>query len=130
MGRRVQPATIQQEQFFANNGLDLIYEDNGHGVVSGIESDNGVFKIPQLRNVALTYPYMHDGRFETLEEVVEFYSNAIQAHDNLDHRLRNPDLTPVRMKFNNEEKTALVAFLESLSDMSMVGHQKFSDPWR
>ncbi len=64
----------------ANIGLDIDYEDNGIA--------NGMFKVPSLRNVALTAPYMHDGRFATLEEVVDHYDQGIQAHPNLDFRLR------------------------------------------
>ncbi len=129
-GGKVVALNNNHEVFFANNGLDMVYEDQGMGAVSGINSENGVFKIPSLRNIALTYPYMHDGRFETLEEVVNFYSNGVKAHENLDHRLRNPDGTPVQMRFDADEKKALIAFLESMTDMSSMSHLKYSDPWK
>lgn len=130
LGGKIVALNDKHEVFFANNGLEVTYADKGRGEVSGITSDNGVFKIPALRNIALTYPYMHDGRFETLEEVIDFYSNGIKAHENLDPRLRNSDSTPVRMRFDDEEKQALVAFLESLTDMSQMSQLKYSDPWK
>ena len=66
-----------------NNGLSLNYEDNGKGEVTGKASDMALFKVPSLRNIALTAPYMHDGRFETLMDVVNHYSDNVQDHHNL-----------------------------------------------
>lgn len=74
----------------ANIGLDLEYKDNGAFDVGGWAK--GVFKTPPLRNVALTAPYMHDGRFNTLEEVVEHYNSGIKPHPNLDWSLTNSNL--------------------------------------
>ena len=120
------------EEVAANNGLDIEYEDNGVGAITGLESKNGVFKVPFLRNVALTAPYMHDGRFATLEEVIDHYSEGIQPHPNLDHRLRdfpeNPE-EPVRMNFSVEEKAAIIAFLNTLTDYSFSYDQRYSDPF-
>lgn len=113
----------------ANNGLDINYEDKGLGVVTGFSSDNGKFKVPFLRNVALTGPYMHDGRFATLEEVVEHYNSGIQAHENLDFRLKDQAGAPRRMNLSATEKAALVAFLETLTDPQMVAAERFSDPF-
>ena len=114
----------------ANNGLDQIYTDNGLGEQTLSPSDNGVFKIPFLRNIALTAPYMHDGRFTTLEEVVDHYSQGIQSHPNLDHRLRAPNGAPVRFNFSNADKAALVAFLKSLTDQEFITDHRFSDPFQ
>ena len=115
----------------ANNGLDQFYTDQGVGGITGRSSDIGKFKVPFLRNIALTGPYMHDGRFETLYDVVEHYSTGVQAHENLDFRLRDPNnfAQPIRMNFNEGEKQALVAFLETLTDPIFLNAEKFSDPF-
>lgn len=126
--------------FSANIGLDLVYEDNGMGEVSSSSnpsSRNGEFKIPGLRNIALTAPYMHDGRFETLEEVIDHYSSGIQAHPNLSVQLSdNPNcwgcpgpFDPVQRNFSNAEKQSLIAFLHTLTDYSFMGDPKYSDPF-
>ena len=75
-----------------NNGLDLVYTDNGVGKITGRTIDNGKFKSPSLRNVMLTAPYMHDGRFQTIEQVLEHYSTGIKNHPNLDNRLKDLSL--------------------------------------
>lgn len=68
-----------------NNGLDSVLTDLGLGAVTGLATDNGKFKVPSLRNIAYTAPYMHDGRFQTLEEVVEFYNSGVHPNSpNLD----------------------------------------------
>ncbi len=106
----------------ANIGLDLVYKDNGKG--------EGQFKIPSLRNIALTAPYMHDGRFNTLEEVVEHYNSGIQAHRNLDPKFIGPDGNPKRLELNALEKSALVAFLKTLTDEELLRDIRFSDPFQ
>jgi len=114
----------------ANTGLEMNYEDGGVGIANHNPSDLGKFKIPPLKNIAVTYPYMHDGRFETLEEVIEFYSTGIQAHPNLSGALKNPDGTPKKFNFTTDEKKALVDFLKTLTDTELLTHPKFSDPFR
>lgn len=105
----------------ANTGLDLSPTDEGFG--------NGQFRIPSLRNIALTAPYMHDGRFATLEEVIDFYDRGIQAHPDLDKKLKGPDGEPRRLNLTSLEKKALVAFLETLTDDSMPKDIRYSDPF-
>ncbi len=105
----------------ANTGLDLRGTDGGRS--------NGKFRIPTLRNIALTAPYMHDGRFATLEAVIDHYSTGMKAHPNLDKNLRNADGTPKRMRFNTLEQQALVAFLHTLTDKTMQKDQRFSNPF-
>ena len=70
-----------------NNGLEYPYTDLGVGAVTGNPSDNGKFKVVTLRNLSYTAPYMHDGRFTTLEEVVNHYNGNIVQQANLDDRL-------------------------------------------
>lgn len=112
-----------------NNGLDLVFADNGLGDVTGNPADDGKFKVPSLRNIELTAPYMHDGRFATLEEVVQFYNNGIQDHPNLDPALQTPDGRPRRLRLSPNEQAALVAFLKTLTDPTLVTDPKFSDPF-
>ena len=81
-----------QSQAFANNGLDAAFADLGREKVTGKAADRGKFAVPSLRNVALTAPYMHDGRFRTLEEVVEHYATGVQRSPTLDPNLaKHPD---------------------------------------
>lgn len=112
----------------ANNGLDMEYADQGMATHTNRVGDRGVFKIPGLRNIELTAPYMHDGRFETLEEVVNFYSEGIQAHPNLNIRLQE-DGKPKRLNFDATEKEALVAFLKTLTGNQVTREEKWSDPF-
>lgn len=112
-----------------NNGLDGSTVDLGLAGVTGNPADEGKFKSPSLRNVAVGGPYMHDGRFATLEEVVRFYNQQIEPHPNLDERLKNEDGNPLHMRLTPQEREALVAFLETLTDQSFLTDPKFSDPF-
>jgi cytochrome c peroxidase len=114
---------------FSNIGLDPVYTDNGVALVTKNQTDNGSFKIPSLRNVALTAPYMHDGRFKTLDEVLDHYSNGIANHPGLDNRLKDANGGPMRMNISKSEKEAIIAFLNSLTDYSMIHDPKFSNPF-
>ncbi len=112
-----------------NNGLDVVYADNGVGAVTGNNNQNGDFKVGSLRNIQLTAPYMHDGRFQTLAQVVEHYNSGVQPHPNLDNRLRNNNGQPRRLNLDQNERNALVAFLNTLTDPSFINDEKFSDPF-
>ena len=103
------------------NGLDATPADPGAG--------NGRFKIVSLRNIALTAPYMHDGRFDTLDEVIQHYSTDIQPSAGLDMRLRGRGGHPLRMDFSSDERAALVAFLHTLTDSTLMTAPKWSDPF-
>lgn len=115
-----------------NNGLDLDPVDLGQGGISGNDADIGQFKVPSLRNSALTGPYMHDGRFETLMECIEHYNSGVQPHWNIDERV-TVELTiggtPYQLGLTQEEKEALVAFLHTLTDEEVISNPKWSDPW-
>jgi cytochrome c peroxidase len=103
-----------QSQSFANNGLDATFSDIGRAKVTGRGPDIGKFAVPSLRNVALTAPYMHDGRFQTLEEVIEHYCTGIKRSPTLDPNLaRHPD---GGVPLSEADKKALVAFLKTLTD--------------
>jgi len=98
-----------------NIGLDMNYEDEGAG--------SGHFKVPTLRNVGLTAPYMHDGRFETLEEVVEHYTEGVKDHPSLDWTLTR------KIHLTDDEKIMLIDFLNTLTDYELISDSKFSNPF-
>ena len=105
---------------FENNGLYEKYDDPGRFRVTGIESDRALFKVPSLRNVAVTAPYMHDGSMTTLEEVVEHYNSGGKNHP---HKSRF--LKPLYM--TTQEKADLVAFLGTLTDDYFLTNPKFQN---
>ncbi len=105
-------------QQFANNGLEMRDGDRGRMEVTGQESDRGKFKVPSLRNIAATGPYMHDGRFATLEEVVDHYDHGVRRSPTLDPNLsKHPDSG---LGLTALEKRALVAFLRTLTDSEFL----------
>lgn len=107
-----------QSQSFANNGLDDAFSDMGRAKVTGLSSDIGKFAVPSLRNVTLTAPYMHDGRFQTLEEVVEHYCTGVKRSATLDPNIaRHPD---GGVPLSEDDKKALVAFLKTLTDENLL----------
>jgi len=118
-----------------NNGLEFPYVDKGVGGITGRPQDQGVFKVPSLRNIELTAPYMHDGRFATLEQVVEFYNSGVVDTPNLPPQLRVPTPPgalpgpPRRLNLTPGQKAALVAFLKTLTDTTLTTDPKFSDPF-
>jgi len=115
-----------------NNGLDAYFTDIGVAAITDNEEDIGKFKTPSLRNIELTGPYMHDSRFATLDEVLDFYSTDINAHPNLDDRLASDGQTggpPIQFNFTPEEKAALIAFLKTLTDLQYISDPKYSNPF-
>jgi cytochrome c peroxidase len=106
-----------QSQGFANNGLDAGFSDLGRFLVTKKDGDKGRFSVPSLRNIVLTAPYMHDGRFSTLEEVIGHYSAGVKRSTTLDPNLaKHPD---GGVPLSAEDKRALVAFLKTLTDERM-----------
>ena len=99
---------------FHDNGLDLVPSDPGRARVTGRNADRGKFVTPTLRNIAQTAPYMHDGRFQTLEAVVRHYSEGVQVSPNLDPNLAKHAAGGLHLSL--EDQSALVAFLKTLSD--------------
>jgi cytochrome c peroxidase len=105
---------LLQSQDFANNGLDSAFTDLGRYKITQRAGDAGKFAVPSLRNVAVTAPYMHDGRFRTLEEVVEHYCTGMKRSATLDPNLaKHPD---GGVPLSADDKKALVAFLKTLTD--------------
>jgi cytochrome c peroxidase len=106
---------------YRNTGLDSIPVDSGRGKITLNSSDNGKFKTPSLRNIALTSPYMHDGRFTTLEECIQHYNTGFRHAKNLDPNLENSKkgrLTP-------GEVQDIIAFLHTLTDMEFINNPAF-----
>lgn len=122
--------TLFTNHKFMNNGLDLVHSDPGLGGATGDPSDMGKFKVPSLRNLAYTAPYMHDGRFQSLMQVIEFYNSGTHAS--------SPNLDPsmgdiVRaggLGLNLQERMALVAFLNTLTDTSIESDTLFQNPFK
>ncbi len=117
-----------------NNGLEFPYVDPGVGGITARPQDQGLFKSPSLRNIELTAPYMHDGRFATLDEVVEFYNSGVVFNPNLPPPLRAPPVpgqppSARRLNLTLAQKAALVAFLRTLTDTGLTTDAKFSDPF-
>jgi len=110
-----------------NNGLDEFPED-GLMEVTGKPMDLGRFKTPTLRNIEHTAPYMHDGRFETLEEVVEFYSSGVHNTETVDPLMVYAFKGGVHL--TDPQKVALVAYLKTLSDPDFLSNPELSDPFK
>ncbi len=120
-----------------NNGLDLSYSDPGLGALNRpsndpfMPSNDGKFKSPSLRNVELTAPYMHDGRFRTLDQVIEHYSDDVQPHVNLALAFEDQEETSgtLGFHFTQKQKASLVAFLKTLTDRTFANDSRFADPF-
>jgi cytochrome c peroxidase len=114
--------------FYFNNGIEQgitdtsQYLDKGRGGVSGNPGENGFFKAPTLRNIEYTAPYMHDGRFKTLEDVLDHYSSGGHFQPNKDPLIYGLHLTP-------SEKQDLLAFLHTLSDTTFLKNPDFGSPF-
>lgn len=104
-----------------NTGLDAAITDSGAGL--------GRFKAPSLRNVAVRAPYMHDGRFATLMQVVEHYNGGVKDNPALDQRLRGRGASPRGLGLSSTQKEALVAYMQTLTDTTFLSAPRFSDPF-
>jgi len=110
---------------FHNNGLDANFNDFGLGTVTGDPNDNGKFRSPTLRNLTFTAPYMHDGRFATLEEVINHYSEGLQFSPTIDPLMKKVSQGGVQLSV--EEKIDLKAFLLTLTDLEFINNPDFRD---
>jgi cytochrome c peroxidase len=122
------------DTLFRNNGLlnDAQLPGAGLSAISGKASDDGKFKVTTLRNIELTAPYMHNGKFKTLEEVVEFYSSGINQNRNLDINFtKNPERLDQfgGLGFTPREKQALVKFLKTMTDTSLANKPELRNPF-
>ena len=108
---------------FHNNGLDSTFDDLGLGAVTGDPNDNGTFRSPSLRNLNFTAPYMHDGRFATLEEVINHYSEGLQFSSTIDPLMKKVNQGGVQL--TPQEKLDLKAFLLTLTDPEFINNPDF-----
>lgn len=107
---------------YRNNGLDREPRDPGRAAISGRAEDRGRFRVPSLRNVALTAPYMHDGRFATLDAVLDHYAHGIEDSPTLEPALRGG------IPLDAAQRAALLAFLGTLSDTRLVADRRYAEP--
>ncbi|MAY83554.1 MAG: cytochrome-c peroxidase [Flavobacteriales bacterium] len=101
-----------------NNGLYEVYADSGRFRFSHDSADIALFKVPSLRNVAITAPYMHDGSLSTLEEVIEHYNSGGRQHPNKSEKIK-------ALNLSQEEMESLIAFLESLTDKEFTNDPRW-----
>lgn len=117
---------LLHNNLFSNNGLDATFDDKGLGGVTGNPEDMGRFKVPTLRNIELTGPYMHDGRFETLDEVIEHYSSGLVHSPTLDPLMKNVDDGGVQL--DGQQRQYLKAFLLTFTDYNFINNPDFQEP--
>ena len=103
---------------YRNNGLDSTFADTGRHRITALNSDIGKFRVPSLRNIALTSPYMHNARFNTLEEVLDHYDKGMVYHETLDDSFINQDGLGIDLEEGDKE--AIIAFLNTLTDFDFV----------
>lgn len=107
---------------FRNNGLDAQPKDAGRAAISGKPEDAGRFRVPSLRNVAVSAPYMHDGRFDTLDQVLDHYTQGIAPSPTLDAQLASP------LRLSDAQRAALLQFLQALTDERYLADTRFAEP--
>jgi cytochrome c peroxidase len=110
---------------FKNNGLDVVPADSGRYYVTKLAADIGKFKSPSLRNIALTAPYMHDGRFATLDDVLKHYNIGFKNPPNLDVNMAKH----VKARMTVPETKAIIAFLRTLTDSTLITNPAYSNPY-
>jgi len=116
------------DQSYRNNGLpiDPQYNDEGRKRVTGEENDKYKFKVPSLRNIAVTFPYMHDGRFQTLRDVLNHYDSGVLQTQNLDEQLIQNDGS-LGISLTETEKDQIIAYLNTLTDDNFILDNRFSE---
>lgn len=115
---------------YRSNGLAMTLQDSGRAKVTGLASDYGLFKVPSVRNLVFTAPYMHDGRFETLDEVLDFYINDVQPFQNVDPVMYQTDTAgggSLGAQLSPVEKNQLKKFLLSLTDSTFITNPDFQE---
>ena len=126
---------LYTNNLFSNNGIDSVatiydYVDKGRGDISGNTNENGRFKNPSLRNIALTGPYMHDGRYQTLDQVLNYYSDSIHNSGTVDPLMFVIlDHADGKRHFTQQEHDDLMSFLNSLTDTTFTHDPAFSSPF-
>ena len=119
-----------ENDLYMNNGLDADgqFMDEGRYEATNDPADKGKFKVTSLRNIELTAPYMHDGRFSTLEEVIDHYNDGLKASATLDPAL-NYTRVSGGLQLTAQDKADLIAFLKTLTDQDLISDPRYSDPF-
>lgn len=112
---------------FSNNGLDDAFNDMGRAIITESSTDAGKFRVPTLRNIELTDPFMHDGRFRTLEQVLAHYQHAVKNSATLDPILQRDE--GLGIAITDQEKSNIIAFLKTLTDQKFIHDKRFSNPF-
>lgn len=112
---------------FANNGIDATFNDQGRAIITEFSGDIGKFVVPTLRNVELTDPYMHDGRFRNLDQVLTHYQQQVKQSPTLDPLLQQNGVFGISI--TEDEKADIIAFLKALTDRSFTQDKRFSNPF-
>lgn len=121
-------AGLFTDEQYHNNALDTDpFADNGRGAITHDPFDNGKFKVPTLRNIMLTAPYMHDGRYATIDEVLDHYNDGGVVSSTVDPFMKftDPDIT---LELTPQKRAQIIAFLNALTDMDFVNDPAFADP--
>ncbi len=120
--------TLFTDQSFRNNGLpiDEKYNDIGRSRISGLPQDRYKFRVPNLRNIELTFPYMHDGRFGTLEAVLEHYTSGMVDSGTIDPLFKNDD-GHLGLPLTPDEQQQIIAFLKTLTDDQLLNDSRFAE---
>jgi len=115
---------LMTDNTFRNNGLDSVFNSSNWGLFAYTNNpyDIGKYKVPTLINIALTSPYMHDGRFQTLEEVINFYDHGIKYSQTLDPIMMKNNRLQMGLQLTEKEKNDLKAFLLTLTDSSLLNN--------
>lgn len=113
------------DKTYRSNGLDEFPKDAGRDSITQTASDRGKFRVPSLRNIELTRPYMHDGRFYTLEDVLEHYNSGVKGHVNLDPELKKNNILGIRLK--KPEQSQIISFLKTLTDHEFIQDKRFAE---
>lgn len=125
---------LLQVNKITNNGLDFTFQDAGFMDVTGNSNDEGKFKVPNIRNIELSAPYMHDGRFTSLLQVVHHYHTNIKASHSIDpilleKHIPNDGTNTGGVNLSGQQITQMVAFLKTLTDKEFIDNPAFSDPF-
>ena len=118
------------KELFHNNGLDSVFADNGRENFTNQSGDKGRFRVPTLRNIMLTAPYMHDGRFATIEQVLDHYNEHILDSPTLSSFLKDVsnEKNGKSLSLTSAEKSDIISFLTMLTDSAFITNPEFSNP--
>ena len=140
-GNNLLMANYGEGTTFRNNGLQVAstindFQDAGRGAITGVSTDYGLFKNPTLRNIAVSGPYMHDGRYKTLQQVINFYSDSLHLTPNADPNIalhmdtaNGEHLLTGGMHFSTQEKAELLILLNDMTDTSFLNNPNLKSPF-